>query len=376
MMDTLVIGGGIAGGAAALALRQRGARVTLIEPGPLPGAATPASAGMLAPQYESEGPGPLYELLVAARAHYPEFAELLQELTGSRLDLEWTGMLVGNRDAVEHEAAVSAAGWQRAAGQEAEVLSPDRARDLEPSIGDDFHSWLWLPSEGRVDSQELATRIGEALQRSGVAVIEQAARRLRTREDRIAEVELADGRSVQADQVILAAGAWTRELEQLPHPLPVRPVRGQMLRYRDPVPGLTRLVAEHQGKYLVPRADGSILAGSTMVDRGFELATEDAEAAQIAAAATRLLPGVGVAEAAERWVGFRPMAPDRFPILGPDPQIRGLFYAAAYGRNGILLGPLGGAILADLCLGEEPRADWRPFGIDRFLPTGIRSTSA
>jgi len=178
-------------------------------------------------------------------------------------------------------------------------------------------------------------------------------------------VRLADGRLLEGDVVVLAAGAAAGTLAGLPRPVPVRPIRGHMLRYPAGVPAPQRLVASHDARYLVPRADGSLLAGSTMDDVGFDRSLSEDALRTVHDGAVRLIPALGGWQPAERWAELRPISADNGPILGPDPTLEGLFYAAGYGRNGILLGPLAGRMVAALVLGEDPPG-WRPFGIARF----------
>jgi len=148
--------------------------------------------------------------------------------------------------------------------------------------------------------------------------------------------------------------------------VPVRPVRGEMLRFPPGAVDLAKLVTSHAGRYLVPRVDGSVLAGSTMADVGFDRTVSDEGVRTIHDGVVRLVPALADRRPSERWADVRPLSDDALPILGPDPELDGLVYATGYGRNGILLGPLSGAIVADLVLDGESRHDWRPFSIERF----------
>ncbi len=366
MIETVVVGGGIAGAAVALELAGRGVAVTVVDATRPGGGATGASGGMLAPQYESGGRSPLFDLLVEARDFFPRFAEHVQALSGLSLHVRYDGMLVANFTAEEEAAAEASLGWQHAAGLAAEILAPAAARALEPGLAPAARSWLWLPGEGQADSQVLARALPDALAAAGVRVI--AGRRvteLASASGRVTGVRLGDGRLLEGDVVVLAAGAAVGTLAGLPRPVPVRPVRGHMLRYPAGVPAPRRLVASHDARYLVPRADATMLAGSTMDDVGFDRSLSEDALRTVRAGAVRLISALAAWEPAERWAELRPISADNDPILGPDPTLTGLFYAAGYGRNGILLGPLAGRIVARLILGEEP-AGWARFGIARF----------
>jgi glycine oxidase len=366
MVEIVIIGAGIAGFAAALACWERGAAVTLVE-AHRPGAgATGASAGMLVAQYEAGSADALFGLCLENRRRYPDWAARLEDLAGRSLDVRWDGMLVANLSVAEHEEAKQTAAWQRGAGLQAAVLDPAEAAGIEPNVSSEVVSYLWLSQEGQLDSQRLAEVLGDALRRTAIRlVVGNAALEILSQSGRVVGVGLADGRALEAEGVVLAAGAWSGALRGLPRELPVRPVRGQMLRFSAGAPALRPIVASHAGRYLVPRADGSVLAGSTMEDVGFDRSIDEAGLQAIHGSVSRLVPGLADYRPIEHWAGLRPISADRQPIIGPEPELNGLFYATGYGRDGILLSPLAGAIVADLATTGVSEIDWKPFRPDR-----------
>jgi len=183
--------------------------------------------------------------------------------------------------------------------------------------------------------------------------------------DRATGIRLEDGGSVEGSGVVLAAGCWSRELAGLPRHLPVRPVRGQMLRLASGRLPTGPVLADHAGRYLVPRPGGA-LAGSTMDEAGWVPEVTEVGRAFIRNSSRRLCPAAGDAAIVEEWAGLRPLSDDGVPIVGPDPELAGLSYATGYGRSGILLAPLVAEIVADLALGREPGIAWRAMSIDRF----------
>ena len=366
----VVIGGGLAGAAVALSLAARGVWVTLVD-AQRPGcAATGAAAGMLAPQYESEGPGPLFDVLCQARDQYATFVQTVESLTQESIHLGWEGMLVANLTEAEHIAAQDTVAWQRAAGAEIELVETDEALRLQAGLTPHARSWLWLPREGQIDPQRLVGMLPLALGRAGVQVRNgRGVSEIRTGHDRVEGVLLDADRFIPADAVVLAAGAWSNTLRNLPRDITVRPIRGHMLRYPAGSVPFTRLVAGHAGRYLVPRHDGTLLAGSTMDDNGFDRSLDDDCLAEIHAAAARLAPALEKTRPAEQWADLRPIPVDGRPVIGADPQVKGLFYATGYGRNGILLSPLAGSVVADLVLGGDLPPGWDSFSPGRFQPT-------
>jgi glycine oxidase len=368
MLEIVVIGAGVAGFSAALALWDRGAAVTVVEESRPGSAATGASAGMLVAQYESGGPDEKFRLCLESRERYPEFAARLEELSGERLDVRWDGLLVANFSAEEHEGAAEAVRWQREANLEAELLDPGAAAELQPGVATAVVSYLWLPQEGQLDSQRLGAALGAAIGGTGIRLIRgMGAAEVLSRDGRVTGVGLADGRTLEAEWVVLAAGAWSGKIGGLPRELPVRPVRGQIARFPAQALALKRMVASHAGRYLVPRSDGTVLAGSTMEDVGFDRSITEVGLQAIHESVSELVPALAGLKPLERWAGLRPISADRLPIIGPDPDLEGLLYATGYGRSGITLAAVTGAIVADLALTGDSEHDWRPFRPDRFV---------
>lgn len=371
MLETVVIGAGMAGFSAALALWERGAAVTIIEASKPGSGATGASAGMLVAQYEAGEPDAKFRFCLKSRNRYPEFAERLQDLSGGGLDLHWGGMLVANLTQAEHDVAVESAKWQGGIGLEAEVLDPGAAEAIEPGVSAKAFSYLWLPSEGWLDSQRLGDLMRDTCARTDIRLIlgNSVADVLATA-GAVVGVRMADGRTLEADCVIVAAGAFSGDIGGLPRALAVRPVRGQLIRFPAAATTLRRLVASHAGRYIVPRDDGTVLAGSTMEDVGFDRSITDAAARLIHQSVSELYPGLAQSRPVEQWAGLRPICVDSLPILGPDPDVEGLFFATGYGRDGILVSPLAGAVIAELAVEGSSGFDWQPFDPGRMPRAG------
>ncbi len=371
MLEVVVVGAGIAGFAVAYELSERGAAVSLVDAGRPGGGATGASAGLLAAQYESSSDSPLLQLYIESRTLYPKYAAALQELSGHDLRLRWDGMLVANTSAAEHESALATARWQQEAGLRAEVLETSEAARLLPGLSHEVVSYTWLPDEGQIDTQVMALALSDAISRTGIRLITgNGVASIESREQRAVGVALQDGRKLEGERVVLAAGAWSGQIGGLPRALPVRPVRGQILRLPAKELGLKRVVATHAGRYLVPRWDGSALAGSTMDDVGFDQSLDERGLRDIQTSLARIVPALAGLKPRERWAGLRPISADSRPVIGPDPELEGLLYATGYGRDGILIAPVAGRVVADLTLTGESTFDWLPYRPDRFAPRG------
>lgn len=366
---TLVVGGGVAGSTVALSLADRGAGVVLVDRATA-GAATSASAGMLAAQWEVSEPDALFRLGRRGRELHPGFTRRIEELSGENPGLSGGGMLVANRHADEARSARETARRQRREGLRARIVDPSEAAELQAGLSPSAVSWLWLPDEGWLDAQRLAAALPSTLAGAGVQLVDGTVERVRIADAAATGVELRSGATVAARRIVLATGAWTGRLEGLPRRVPVRPMRGQMLRYAGRDVELSRIVSGHGGHYVVPRPDGSVIAGSTMEDAGFEPRVTGEGRRSIRAAAEELVPALSENDVIDAWAGLRPVTPDGLPILGPDPEVEGLFYATGYGRNGILVAPAAAELVADLVTGRTPESDWRPFAPGRFETGG------
>jgi glycine oxidase len=181
--------------------------------------------------------------------------------------------------------------------------------------------------------------------------------------ERRAVATLSDGSAIEGSALVLAAGAWAGALDGVPRRIPVEPVRGQIL-VLDGAP--LRHVVHTPAGYLVPRAAGRTLVGSTSEHAGFDASTTAAAIAALAAVAMRLCPPLLGAPPVAEWCGLRPMTPDGLPLIGREPRTPALVYATGHSRNGVLLAPLTGECVAALLAGESPPEDLASFAPDRF----------
>ncbi|MGH7632726.1 MAG: NAD(P)/FAD-dependent oxidoreductase, partial [Gemmatimonadaceae bacterium] len=249
----------------------------------------------------------------------------------------------------------------------AQWLTTAQLRDLEPALAPVAGAVLY-PLDGAVDNVELVRALHTMAQSNpGISIVEEAATGVELDGVRPA-VRLSSGATVDADVVVVAAGAWTPGLAGLPRPLPVEPIRGQMISL-DAAP--LRHVAYSDHGYIVPRDATRSVVGSTMEHAGFDSHTTAEGLAQLGAVAVSICPGLAAARTLDRWSGLRPVTPDLLPILGPDPDVEALYYACGHSRNGILLGPLSGECVAALIAGEIPALDLSPFSVSRFSRSPI-----
>lgn len=347
--DILVVGGGAAGASVARALCLLGARVTVVRPAPLPGEAWRAAAGMLAAQIEATADDPLFALGVAGRAFYRREAEALHAGSGIDIGLTQGGILqIASRE-TQLEQFKAKVAWQRQQAESADILEPADVAEgwpwLQPGLGA-----FWAPEDGSLRPDHLvAALLGDAERLGATIVTDQVSALVRDNGKLTGVVGQAS--HYQAGTVVLAAGAWAGRIANLPRPLSVEPVRGQLLAWPWPE---NREPATVYGDrcYLLKRGD-EMIGGSTMEHAGFDADTTADATQSIISRLVAVDPTLAFAAPTRTWAGLRPGTPDGRPVVGEEPRLPGLWYATGYGRNGILLAGILGELVAQAIAGEE-----------------------
>jgi glycine oxidase len=366
--DVAIIGAGIVGCALARELAGHGAQVTLLDRAEPGQEASSAAAGMLGPQAESDGPGPLLHLGVASRALYPEVVAALREETGIDVEYDSGGIVYVARSDDEAAALERRRRWQVEAGYRVEPLDAAAVRALAPVVADDVGGGIYFPDDHRIDNVRLTAAYARAAVRGGVRLRSGCpVLGLRVSGGRVLGVELADG-ALAAGLIVNAAGAWAGRVPGMLVAPPVRPVRGQMTMLQVRAPGWPYAIYSRD-VYLVPRRDGRVLAGSTYEDVGFDKRVTGGALAAILRSALVLAPSLSTATLRTSWAGLRPGTPDNLPILGRDPILDGLVHATGHYRNGILLAPVTARRLTALILEGVTAPDLAPFAPSRFTAT-------
>jgi glycine oxidase len=318
-VKVVVIGAGVIGCAIARELAVRGARCTVIDPRPVAGGATQASAGMLAPYVEAHEPGPLLDLSVRSLDLYDDWIAAVR--TESGIDVEYrrigTLELPANRSIGRH-GYVAAEPLTLALARAAEAAGAEFVRDRVTRIHRDSTRLRLLMTSGDAD----------------------------------------------ATHVVLAAGAWTNAIEGISTP-PLRPVRGQLLYLGWNAPPLSTIVWGPRC-YVVPRIDGTVLVGATVEEAGFDERATAEGVGELLGAVCELLPAARAATFLGVRVGLRPATPDGLPVIGADPAVAGLIHASGHYRNGVLLAPITARLIADLIVEGTVDPLLAPFSAARF----------
>jgi glycine oxidase len=365
-----IIGAGVGGLGVAWRLVQRGVAVEVFDRGAAGAGATHAAAGMLAACAEAE---PGEEALVAlgreSQARWPSFAAELKAASGIDVELRREGTLLLALTADDQARLLHHLEFQRRLDLPLQWITAAETRRREPHLAGKLAGAVWSPQDHQVDNRKLAAALRAAALAGGARIHEhQPVAEIAGNGARVEGIVLADGRRVAADVVVLAAGAWSRQIAGLAPPLlpPVRPIKGQMLALRmDPAAALVTHVLWGPGVYLVPRLDGRLIVGATVEEKGFDSTLTAGGLLSLLEAAWRVVPAIEELPIDEMWVGHRPGSRDDAPILGAAP-LEGLVYATGHHRNGILLAPVTADAIAQLVFDGTIDPAIRPFGIERF----------
>jgi glycine oxidase len=343
--DVLVVGGGVIGLSIAWQAAARGLDVLVLERdggAAAPSAASHVAAGMLAPVAEAAPAEPaVLELGLRSAALWPAFAAQLTQATGIDVGYRSAGTLLVAHDddsarALEREHAL-----REAMGLRAQRILGSEARRREPALAPGVRLGLDVPDDHSVDPRLVMRALGAALgprvrHGAGVSAVESGG------------AVLQDGERLPAERVVVAAGAWSGTLAGVA----VRPVKGQLLRLRDPAgPGLITRTLRFEGGYLVPRDDGRYVLGATTEERGFDVTVTAGGAYELLRDAAQVVPGVLELEIEELIAGLRPGTADNAPLIGPHDELDGVLVATGHHRNGVLLAPITAQLIVDALVG-------------------------
>jgi glycine oxidase len=365
-----IIGAGVSGLGIGWRLAQAGARVEIFDRSEPGRGASWAAAGMLAARAEAEpGEEGLLQLNLKSQEMWPAFKDELEAASQIPIGYRDEGTLIVALDHDDAEALRFTYEFQNKLGLKMEWLSGSEARKREPFLTPNVSGAVFSPQDHQVENRALVDALRLAYMAAGgmlhnhteITAIECTG-------DTVTGVRFGD-QQLEADVVVLAAGAWSRSIAGLPKEirLPVRPLKGQMLSLKmDPAEPLLRHVLwAPEGIYMVPRLDGRLIIGATVEEKDFDNDLTAGGILHLLRESWAALPGIDELPIDEMWVGHRPTSRDDAPILGPT-ALKGLVAATGHHRNGILLTPVTADAISRYILDGAVPNEIKPFGLDRF----------
>lgn len=339
--ECVVIGGGVAGLASALALLERGHEVTVVEQGVCGHESSWAGGGILSPLCPWDYPDAVTRLTARGAGLFPAWADELRRATGIDPEYVTSGMLVlPPFDLAKAETWCKSHAVRIEAAGDGEVLLPDVAQVRNPRL-----------------MQALLSRVAAL----GGRILERCT---------VQEIVVEDGRvkklltscgECEADMLVVAAGAWSKQVLGV-HALglEIMPVRGQMLLYKFDAPPVPHIILQRD-LYLIPRRDGHLLAGSTLEYAGFDKSITPVAREELSRRAAEILPQLRGMEPVRQWAGLRPGSPGNVPSIGRHPRVENLYINSGHFRYGVTMAPASVEILMNEMEGKPQPFDVAPY---------------
>lgn len=383
--DVAIVGGGIIGTSIAFELASADLRVVVLdrqEPGL---ESSWAAAGMLSPGPDAPSALPLVPLAKDSLRRYPDFVASIEKASGKSTGFARPGTLeiFTGQNAEQNRNAMLA--QYRALDLPIESLALDAARKLEPSLGHEVHTAALLAQEATIEPRALIAAVIDACKNSGITFEGGHEVTAFLRDGNRCTGVLTGGDKFTARFVVLAAGSFcgtlgeaenrsARNSNSFARFAPTHPVRGQMLALRSPGVKISHVIrSEHA--YIVPRADGRLVAGSTLENVGFQKEVTAEGTKKILKGVREMIPALASAEIVESWSGLRPGTPDNLPVIG-NTEIEGLLVATGHYRNGILLAAATARIVRDLIVTGNANFDIAPFSPHRFSASQAEASAS
>ncbi|AMA73888.1 MULTISPECIES: glycine oxidase ThiO [Aneurinibacillus] len=366
--DAVIIGGGIIGVSIAYQLAKRGKTVTVLEKDTIGAHASSAAGGMLGAQVEFSEPGPLVELSLRSRSLFPDLQQELYAVSGIDIGLNHAGMLRVAWTEEEGDMLKHRASWQHDLGLRVEWLDRTEVKHIEPAVSDEMNGALYLPDDTQVSAPDLTRAFAVAAVKHGATILERC---------EVLDIEVADGQITRlsttqgpftAEHYVLAAGAWSgRIARKLGLSVSVFPIKGEAFSVLCMPQPIQKTIYSH-GCYIVPKSGNRLLVGASSADCGFDERLTLGGLQELMTKAVRLLPALKDCTLEKTWVSLRPQTNDGLPYFGSVSSCKNLLIATGHYRNGILLSPLTGEIIAQMIAGEALDVELAPFSDKRHVP--------
>ncbi|MGG1674153.1 glycine oxidase ThiO [Neobacillus sp. NRS-1170] len=351
--DVAIIGGGINGTSIAYQLSKMGRKAIIIEKDQLACQASSAAAGMLAAQAEIEQDGPLFQLALKSQAMFSAITSELYEYSGIDIEYVNKGMFkIAETEEIANEVKKQVA-FQRKWDPKIKWLDAKELQEMEPSLSPNVVGAMFLPNDGHVQPAKLTDAFAKAAVYFGAEIRENTEVLSFIFENgQVKGVKTTKG-IIHSEQVVVATGAWAAKLmRESGLDISVYPVKGECFSIKTDKPIINTTIFSDKRCYLVPKRNGEIYIGATMIEHTFDNKVTPEGITTLIERASQLVPQIKKAAWERVWSGIRPQTADGLPYLGEHPNWKGLFVASGHFRNGILLSPITGKLVADLLSGR------------------------
>ncbi|WP_223596426.1 glycine oxidase ThiO [Neobacillus bataviensis] len=351
--DVAIIGGGINGTSIAYQLSKMGRKVIIIEKDQLACQASSAAAGMLAAQAEIEQDGPLFQLALKSQAMFSAITSELYEYSGIDIEYVNKGMFkIAETEEIANEVKKQVA-FQRKWDPTIKWLDAKELQEMEPSLSPNVVGAMYLPNDGHVQPAKLTEAFAKAAVYFGAEIRENTEVLSFIFENGQVKGIITTKGIIHSEQVVVATGAWAAKLmRESGLDISVYPVKGECFSIRTDKPIINTTIFSDKRCYLVPKRNGEIYIGATMIEHTFDNKVTPEGITTLIERASQLVPQIKEAAWERVWSGIRPQTSDGLPYLGEHPNWKGLFVASGHFRNGILLSPITGKLVADLLAGR------------------------
>ena len=365
-----VVGGGVIGLSIGWQLLRNGIAVSLLERDEVGNRASYAAAGMLAP-YAEVGFEEVELMKLGQRSLqlYPQFLDQLAEDVNKVPKLDRCGTLMAGIDRDDTEHLRRLYDFREELALPVELMTGTAAREREPHLSPKVVSALWLSQDAQIDNRMLLKALKKAFQQRGGDLYEHAAVEEMQRGDDSLYIRCEGREPIEADAVVVAAGAWSGKITGMPdrYSSLMRPVKGQILTLQKTHDCNIGCMIRSPRTYLVPKENGTIRLGATSEDKGYETDITAGGLKYLLEYGWEIVPSIYDLPVKESLAGLRPAAKDHFPVIG-ETEVPGIYIAGGHYRHGILLTPVTAFGMAELLVeGSTPQS------LQAFSPQRLRN---
>ena len=254
--------------------------------------------------------------------------------------------------------------FQKSASEQAEWLSMQEVLSIEPNLSHDIIGAMYAPNDGSVSAYKLASAFAEGARLVGATILENTdVFNIITENDRVIGVKASTG-DFYGEHVVVTGGAWTSKIMSSTNTkVPIYPVKGECFSVQTDNELITKTIFSEEC-YIVPKGGGRYIVGATMIPGTYDEKVSVKGISQLANKAIKLLPAIQDAEWERVWAGIRPQTGDGLPYLGEHPTIAGLYVSSGHYRNGILLSPITGELVANMIHDQKKPKEIEAFSLD------------